>query len=192
MGAQVAHVPPRSLTRPTRPSYDHQHNVLLPRARGHIPFHSNTRADKEIGKRWYDSFLLTITTPHRDQARRAAPPRTPSLYTKTGDAPGSRQQHKPTTRPATSQRSGASHTPSSIKHGNTSGDQHARHENNFPVAAARTQCERPHTQNKSRDARENRQVAHLLIRAVLLTHAPIRLILMTCAHALITSSSVNP
>lgn len=36
MGAQVAHVPPRSLTRPTRPSYDHQHNVLLPpRSRPH-------------------------------------------------------------------------------------------------------------------------------------------------------------
>lgn len=36
MGAQAAHVPPRSLTRPTRPSYDHQHNVLLPpRSRPH-------------------------------------------------------------------------------------------------------------------------------------------------------------
>lgn len=36
MGAQVAHVPPRPLTRPTRPSYDHQHNVLLPpRSRPH-------------------------------------------------------------------------------------------------------------------------------------------------------------
>ena len=66
MGAQVAHVPPRSPTRPTRTSYDHQHNVLLPRARGH------TRSRSPAPEHYTTHPMTRITrTPTAQQPPRA-------------------------------------------------------------------------------------------------------------------------